>query len=117
MNWWFSSARRQSQAGAALPQSQEKPEEEAEQRGWSQSGAERKTFSFLEVSDLNESWRTRFAAPAATRGRTGKMERTNDTSKGGFIPSQPCLLPSIPQNFSQSQQKSACLSKTSTKAE
>lgn len=116
LNWWFPSARRRSRAWAALPQGQKKPEEEAELWGWSQRKAGRKSFSFLEVSDLNGSWRTRFAALAPTRGRAREMERTTDISKRNFTSSQPHLQPCILQGFSQSQQKPACLCRTSTKA-
>lgn len=45
------------------------------------------------------------------------MERTTDTSKRSFTSSQPPLLPYIPQTFPQTQQKSARLCRSSTKAE
>jgi len=66
-------------------------------------------FSFLEASDLNGSWRTRYSSPAATRGRAGEMERTTDTSKRSFTSSQPYSLPYSPQIFSVTAEASLSL--------
>lgn len=62
--------------------------------GWHLRRAERKTFFFLKASESSGFWRTRFAAPAAVRGRAKDTEIT-DTSKRSFTPSQPHLLPYI----------------------
>lgn len=94
LNWWFASAKQQSQDGSTLPQGQKKPEAEAELWGWHLRRAERKTFFFLKASESSGFWRTRFAAPAAVRGRAKDTEIT-DTSKRSFTPSQPHLLPYI----------------------
>lgn len=83
-----------SQDGSTLPQGQEKPEVEAKLWEWHPRRAERKTFSFPKVSESSGFWRSRFAAPSATRGRARNTEIT-DTSKWSFPSSLPHLLPYI----------------------
>lgn len=79
--------------GYFAPQGQ-KPEAEAELWEWHPRRAETKTFSFLKVSESSGFWRTRFATPAATRGRARETEII-DTSKRSFTFSQGKLPPYI----------------------
>lgn len=81
LNWWFASANT-----AKMGLLCHRDRRNQRQRQNYGSGIQGKTFSFLKVSESSGFWRSRFAAPSATRGRARNTEIT-DTSKGSFTSS------------------------------